>query len=163
MPKFKPVKQSQTGCWNNKMIALIQRVTQATVTVDDKIVGAINQGLLVLLGVERNDTTTDVNKLIKKVVNYRVFNDSDDKMNLSLKDIEGQILIVSQFTLAADTKKGLRPGFSTAAVPDVAENLYQDFVKASAELGIETATGVFGADMQVSLINNGPVTFTLRT
>ena len=145
------------------MIALIQRVTQATVTVDDKIVGAINQGLLVLLGVERNDTTTDVNKLIKKVVNYRVFNDSDDKMNLSLKDIEGQIFIVSQFTLAADTKKGLRPGFSTAAVPDVAENLYQDFVKASAELGIETATGVFGADMQVSLINNGPVTFTLRT
>lgn len=145
------------------MIALIQRVTQASVTVDDKIVGSINQGLLVLLGVERNDTKTDVNKLIKKVVNYRVFNDSDDKMNLGLKDIEGQILIVSQFTLAADTKKGLRPGFSTAAVPDVAENLYQDFVKASAELGIETATGVFGADMQVSLINNGPVTFTLRT
>ena len=145
------------------MIALIQRVTQASVTVDDKIVGSINQGLLVLLGVERNDTKTDVNKLIKKVVNYRVFNDSDDKMNLGLKDIEGQILIVSQFTLAADTKKGLRPGFSTAAVPDVAENLYQDFVKARAELGIETATGVFGAAMQVSLINNGPVTFTLRT
>lgn len=145
------------------MIALIQRVTQASVTVDNQIVGSINQGLLVLLGVERDDSQADVNRLIKKVVNYRVFNDSDDKMNLSLKDITGEILIVSQFTLAADTKKGLRPGFSTAATPPVAEVLYQAFVKASKELGVSTSTGVFGADMQVSLINNGPVTFTLRT
>lgn len=145
------------------MIALIQRVTKASVTVENKIVGEIGQGLLVLLGVEREDTQADADKLIKKVTKYRIFNDDDDKMNLSLGDISGQLLVISQFTLAADTNKGLRPGFSTAAVPEQAKMLYRHFVNGCKQLDFATATGEFGADMQVALVNDGPVTFTLRT
>ena len=145
------------------MIALIQRVTQASVTVDGEIIGQIGQGLLVLLGVEREDTKATADKLIKKVTSYRIFNDSDDKMNLSLRDIGGQLLVVSQFTLAADTRKGLRPGFSTGAVPEQANELYQYFVAGCKTLDFDTATGEFGANMQVALVNDGPVTFTLRT
>jgi D-tyrosyl-tRNA(Tyr) deacylase len=145
------------------MIAIIQRVSQASVMVEHQIVGKIEQGLLVLLGVERGDTEVDADKLMKKVTNYRIFSDSDDKMNLSLRDVAGQLLVVSQFTLAADTKKGLRPSFSTAAVPAQAEILYQYFVDGCRQLDFDTATGIFGADMQVALINDGPVTFTLRT
>lgn len=144
------------------MIALIQRVTHAKVEVDNDVIGEIQQGLLVLLGVEKNDTPALANKLLKKVVNYRVFNDADGKMNLSLQDIAGELLIVSQFTLAADTTKGLRPGFSVAATPSDAKTLYDYFVKESHDQNIPTQTGEFGADMQVSLVNDGPVTFSLK-
>jgi len=143
------------------MIALVQRVSAANVIVEQQVVGEIKQGLLVLLGVEQHDDQALTNKLLKKVVNYRIFNDDDGKMNLSLLDIGGELLIVSQFTLAADTKKGLRPGFSRAAQPQQAEALYQYMVAQSKGYGLDTQTGVFGADMQVSLTNDGPVTFSL--
>lgn len=145
------------------MKALIQRVTQAAVHVNGSSVGAIEQGLLVLLGVERNDTEQDAHKLAHKVAGYRVFSDSDDKMNLSVQDIQGGVLVVSQFTLAADTNSGRRPSFSSAAMPDQAEPLYRSFVAALQQLGLTTATGEFGADMAVSLVNDGPVTFMLQT
>lgn len=144
------------------MIALIQRVKQAKVEVDNQVIGEIKQGLLVLLGVEKTDTPVLADKLLKKVLNYRVFNDDAQKMNLSLQDIEGELLIVSQFTLAADTTKGLRPGFSVAATPQDAKALYEYFVQASHDLNVPTHTGEFGADMQVSLVNDGPVTFSLK-
>jgi len=143
------------------MIALVQRVTQASVVVEQQVVGEIKQGLLVLLGVEKHDDEALANKLLKKVVNYRIFNDDNDKMNLSLLDISGELLVVSQFTLAAETKKGLRPGFSRAAAPEQAQALYQFLVDQSKSYGLNTQTGVFGADMQVSLTNDGPVTFSL--
>lgn len=145
------------------MIALIQRVKSASVTVDRQLIAEIDQGLLVLLGVERDDGRSEADKLIKKVTNYRVFTDSDGKMNLSLGDIAGQLLVVSQFTLAAETKKGLRPGFSTAAEPQKAQELYQYFVDGCKRLDFDTAVGEFGADMQVALVNDGPVTFSLTT
>ncbi|MDP2560385.1 D-aminoacyl-tRNA deacylase [Psychrobium sp. 1_MG-2023] len=144
------------------MIALIQRVKQAKVEVNNQVVGEIGQGLLVLLGVEREDTPALADKLVKKVTSYRVFNDDEDKMNLSLNDISGQLLVVSQFTLAADTKKGLRPGFSSAATPALAESLYEHFVERCKVIDIDVHTGQFGADMQVSLTNDGPVTFSLK-
>lgn len=144
------------------MIALIQRVKQAKVDIDNQTVGEIKQGLLVLLGVEKTDTPALADKLLKKVTNYRVFSDNEGKMNLSLQDIQGELLVVSQFTLAADTSKGLRPGFSVAAAPSDAQALYQYFVEASKALGFNTQTGEFGADMQVSLVNDGPVTFSLK-
>lgn len=144
------------------MIALIQRVKNAKVDVDNQTIGEINQGLLVLLGVEKDDTPALADKLLKKVVSYRMFNDENDKMNLSLKDINGELLVVSQFTLAADTSKGLRPGFSVAATPSDAQKLYEYFVAQSKTMDFDTQTGEFGADMQVSLVNDGPVTFSLR-
>ena len=144
------------------MIALIQRVKHAKVDVDGQTMGEIQQGLLVLLGVEKEDDQPLADKLLKKVINYRVFNDEEGKMNLSLQDIAGELLIVSQFTLAADTRKGLRPGFSVAATPSDAQSLYEYFVKQSHSLNIPTQTGEFGADMQVSLVNDGPVTFSLK-
>lgn len=143
------------------MIALVQRVTQAKVEVEQQVVGQIRHGLVVLLGVQKHDVQTLADKLLKKVLSYRIFNDDDDKMNLSLLDIEGELLVVSQFTLAAETKKGLRPGFSTAATPAQAQELYQHFVSQSKTYGLDTQTGSFGADMQVSLTNDGPVTFSL--
>jgi len=144
------------------MIALIQRVKKASVDVENETIGQIGQGLLVLLGVEKNDTPVLADKLLKKVMNYRVFSDDEGKMNLSVQDIGGELLIVSQFTLAADTSKGLRPGFSVAATPSDAKSLYEYFVSASRTLKMPTQTGEFGADMQVSLINDGPVTFSLK-
>jgi len=144
------------------MIALIQRVKKASVDVENETIGQIGQGLLVLLGVEKNDTPALADKLLKKVMNYRVFSDDDGKMNLSVQDISGELLIVSQFTLAADTTKGLRPGFSVAATPSDAKSLYEYFVNASIDLSMPTQTGEFGADMQVSLVNDGPVTFSLK-
>jgi len=143
------------------MIALVQRVTQASVEVEQQLVGQIKHGLLVLLGVEKHDDQALANKLLKKVVNYRIFNDDEGKMNLSLLDVGGELLVVSQFTLAADTKKGLRPGFSTAATPSQALELYQYLVSQSKSYGLDTQTGIFGADMLVSLTNDGPVTFSL--
>ena len=143
------------------MIALIQRVTQAKVEVNGQIVGQIGQGLLVLLGVEKQDDCAKADRLAEKVLNYRVFSDADDKMNLNVQQINGEVLVVSQFTLAADTQKGLRPSFSRGAPPALADELYQYFSQKCAEK-VPVATGKFGADMQVSLVNDGPVTFWLN-
>jgi D-aminoacyl-tRNA deacylase len=144
------------------MLGLIQRVTQASVTVDNVSVGAIDRGLLLLLAVQKEDTTEVAEALLRKVVSYRVFPDQEHHMNLSLTDIGGGLLIVSQFTLAASTRKGLRPSFSSAAPPAMAEALYDAFVARAKEVLPAVATGRFGADMQVSLINDGPVTFLLE-
>ncbi len=145
------------------MRGLIQRVKQASVTVDGITTGAIEQGILLLLGVERGDSVADVEKLLNKVLNYRIFNDHDGKMNLSVGDVHGGLLVVSQFTLAAETRKGNRPGFSTAAAPADAEQLYNQFVDLARSKYAMVATGSFGAHMQVSLVNDGPVTFLLET
>ncbi len=145
------------------MKALLQRVGHARVEVAEEIVGSIGQGLLVLVGVEPQDTQASADKLLHKLLNYRVFSDAAGKMNLSLKDVSGGLLLVSQFTLAADTRSGLRPGFSTAAPPAQGEALFDYlYVQASAQHP-QVASGRFGADMQVHLVNDGPVTFLLET
>jgi D-tyrosyl-tRNA(Tyr) deacylase len=142
--------------------ALIQRVTQASVQVNHHTVGEIDQGLLVLLGVEKNDSEATVDRMAEKLLAYRVFGDEQGKMNLSVRDIAGELLVVSQFTLAADTRKGLRPGFSSAAEPLLAEQLYESLVDQLRQQGTSVATGQFAADMKVQLINDGPVTFLLE-
>ena len=142
------------------MKALIQRVSTASVTVAGETVGKIERGLLVFLGVEKPDTQTIAQKLLSKVLRYRVFNDAAGHMNLDVAQVDGSLLIVSQFTLAADNQKGLRPSFSSAMPPSDAEVLYEFFV-AEAALVLPVATGRFGADMQVRLVNDGPVTFLL--
>ena len=144
------------------MLGLIQRVKRATVEVDGKIVGAIEQGILLLLGVEKTDTEASADKLLDKVLAYRIFADQDNKMNCNVQQINGGVLVVSQFTLAADTRKGLRPSFSSAAPPAQAEQLYDYFVARLRERHPQVATGIFAADMQVSLLNDGPVTFMLQ-
>ena len=144
------------------MIALLQRVRQASVEVDQKIIANIEEGLLVFLGVEKNDTEQQAQRLAERVLTYRVFADDDDKMNLNVTDINGGLLIVPQFTLAADTRKGTRPSFSSAADPQTGEKLYEYFVSLLNAEHNHVATGQFGADMQVSLVNNGPVTFWLQ-
>lgn len=144
------------------MIALIQRVKQASVSVNNQIVGQINQGLLILLGIEQEDNEQKAVRLCEKVLGYRIFSDHEDKMNLNVKQVNGQVLVVSQFTLAADTKKGMRPSFTKGAHPNEANRLYNHFVQLC-EQQISTQTGIFAADMQVSLINDGPVTFWLQT
>lgn len=143
------------------MIGLIQRVSSASVVVEGHELGAINTGLLLLLGVRRGDNQADADKLLDKIVRYRIFPDDEGRMNRSLLDIQGELLVISQFTLAADTKKGTRPGFSKAATPEDAEILY-DYFRAQAAERITTASGRFGADMKVSLVNDGPVTFSLE-
>ncbi len=143
------------------MQGLIQRVKQAKVEVAGEVVGEISQGILLLLGVEKQDTEQSAQKLLHKVSNYRIFTDEQGKMNLSLNDIKGELLVVSQFTLAADTKKGMRPSFSSAGTPDQANTLYEYFITEAKKAGLTVATGQFGADMQVSLCNDGPVTFNL--
>lgn len=143
------------------MKALLQRVTQAKVEVDNKIVGEIRPGFLVLLGVGQNDTETDIDYLVNKIINLRVFADQNGKFNLSIKDIKGSLLIVSQFTLFADTKKGNRPGFTSAAPPALAENLYNKFIEKCKTTGLNVQTGVFAAHMQINFINDGPVTIML--
>ncbi len=145
------------------MLALIQRVTAAQVEIEGRITGTIGQGLLVFLGVEKNDSREDADKLLKKVLAYRVFSDADEKMNLSLSDIAGGLLVVSQFTLAADTGKGLRPSFSSAKPPQEAQALYNYFVEQAQIIHSVVATGEFAADMKVSLTNDGPVTFLLNS
>lgn len=145
------------------MKALIQRVRAARVEVAGEVVGAIDQGLLVLVGVEPQDSPASADKLLHKLLNYRVFSDAEGKMNRSLKDEEGGLLLVSQFTLAADTKSGLRPSFSTAAPPALGERLFDYLLGAARAQHPQVASGRFGADMQVHLINDGPVTFLLET
>lgn len=144
------------------MKALIQRVKTASVMVDHQMVGGIDQGLLLFLGVDKTDNDSDARRLADKVISYRVFSDEQGRMNLSLLDLEYQLLIVSQFTLSADTRKGTKPSFSSAAAPLVAEQLYNDFVSYCCRRVKQVETGVFGADMQVSLVNDGPVTFMLE-
>lgn len=144
------------------MLGLIQRVSRASVTVEEKEVGRIDQGILLLLGVEKNDSRASADKLLDKLIGYRIFADEEGKMNCNVQQVGGGILVVSQFTLAADTRKGTRPGFSTAAAPALAEELYDYFVSRLRERHNPVATGIFAANMQVSLINDGPVTFMLQ-
>lgn len=144
------------------MLGLIQRVSRASVSVDGKEVGAIEQGILLLLGVERNDSRASVDKLVDKLLGYRIFSDAEGKMNCNVQQVGGGILVVSQFTLAADTRKGTRPGFSTAAAPALAEELYDYCLARLGECHSPVTSGIFAANMQVSLINDGPVTFMLQ-
>ena len=143
------------------MRAVLQRVTSAAVVVEQKTIGQIGTGLLVLLGVADGDTEADLKYVLEKTIGLRVFADEQGKMNLSVKDIGGSMLVVSQFTLLADVKKGRRPSFNTAADPAIADDFYQQFVSIAKEQGVPTETGAFGADMQVSLCNDGPVTILL--
>jgi len=145
------------------LIGLLQRVSEAHVVVDGRIVGAIQRGLLVLLAVEPGDTMTEADRLIERLVGYRVFPDADGRMNLSLSDVGGELLLVPQFTLAADTRKGMRPSFTSAAPPELGRQLFEHSVRvARSRLPGRVATGEFGADMKVTLTNDGPVTFWLR-
>ena len=144
------------------MIALIQRVTEAKVVVNDKNIGEIQQGVLAFIGIEKNDSEEQVTRLLDKILSYRIFADADDKMNLSVQDINGGLLLVPQFTLAADTQKGCRPSFSSAAPPALGEKLFDEFVKQAKNKYQQVETGQFGADMKVSLSNDGPVTFWLQ-
>ena len=144
------------------MKVVIQRVSEASVKIDDLINGSIGQGLLVLLGITDNDDETDIDWLVKKILNLRIFPDQDNVMNLSLKDVGGELLLISQFTLYASTKKGHRPSYINASKPDIAIPLYKKFIsKIELEFGKKIAKGVFGADMKVSLINDGPVTIII--
>ena len=142
---------------------VIQRVNGATVKVNDKIEGKIDNGFMVLIGITHNDTKEIADLMIKKLLNLRVFSDENDKMNLSLKDVDGKLLLVSQFTLYADCKKGNRPSFVNAAKPEYANELYEYIVSMCKENGYVVETGVFGADMKVELLNDGPVTIILNS
>ncbi len=144
------------------MRAIVQRVINSKVVVDEKIVGQVNKGLMVLLGVGNNDTLADIEYLTEKILKLRIFEDTDGKMNLSLLDIEGEILVVSQFTLYGDCRKGRRPSFSSAAPPDLANQLYEEFIKTCRKKGVKKVeTGEFGAHMLVDIQNDGPVTILL--
>lgn len=144
------------------MKLVVQRVKNANVSIENNIVGKINQGFVVLLGVSNEDTKENADYLVKKLLNLRVFSDNDDKMNLSIKDIEGELLIVSQFTLYANCKKGNRPSFIEAAKPEHAKPLYEYFINECRKENLNVQTGEFGADMQIELINEGPVTILLE-
>lgn len=144
------------------MKTVIQRVTSASVTVEGRIVGEIGRGILVLLGVEKGDAEARADWLAEKIINLRIFEDEGGKMNLSLRDISGSLLVVSQFTLAGNCDKGRRPSFDSAAAPEEGRRLYEYFVEALKRLNAPVATGIFQADMRVSLVNDGPVTFILE-
>ena len=144
------------------MIGLIQRVNHASVTIDGEMTGSIEQGLLALIGVEKSDTEQSAERLLERLLSYRVFGDADGKMNLSLKDINAGLLLVPQFTLVADTQKGNRPGFSNGASPALGRALFEHMHNQARQLHHDVASGVFGADMQVELLNDGPVTFWLQ-
>jgi D-aminoacyl-tRNA deacylase len=146
------------------MRAVIQKVTRASVTIDGKINGQIANGLLVLLGIEDADTTEDIEWLSGKIINLRIFNDENGIMNISLKEINGNILLISQFTLHASTKKGNRPSYSKASKPEIAIPIYEKMIhQLSNDLGKQIQTGIFGADMKVELLNDGPVTIVMDT
>ena len=145
-----------------RVIALIQRVGEASVTVDGLLVGSIGRGVLALIGVQRGDEGTTAERLLERVLGYRIFEDDAGRMNRSLADIDGGLLLVPQFTLAADTHKGTRAGFSSAAAPDVARSLFEGLVELARRRHADVATGEFGAHMRVSLVNDGPVTFWLE-
>jgi D-aminoacyl-tRNA deacylase len=145
------------------VIALIQRVSEAQVRVGGEPVGAIGRGVLALIGVRRDDRDADIERLLERLLSYRVFPDTEGRMNLSLAEVAGGLLLVPQFTLAADTRKGTRAGFSPAAPPEVAQALFAQLVARAREAYAPVSAGVFGADMQVALINDGPVTFWLET
>ncbi|VAW91051.1 D-aminoacyl-tRNA deacylase [hydrothermal vent metagenome] len=144
------------------MIALLQRVLHASVSVDKKIIGEIKQGLLLFIGIEKKDNETKADRLVERFLGYRVFSDEQDKMNLSVTDIKGGILLVPQFTLAADTQKGTRPSFSSAATPELGQHLFDYVITQTRQQHAQLATGKFGADMKVDLLNDGPVTFWLQ-
>jgi D-tyrosyl-tRNA(Tyr) deacylase len=144
------------------MICLIQRVRSSQLHIEGALHAEIGQGLLALVGIEKEDTEVTLARMLDKLYAYRVFSDSEGKMNLSVKDIDGQVLLVSQFTLAADTQKGLRPGFSSAMPPSLAQPLFETMVSLARQRHSKTESGIFGADMQISLLNDGPVTFILR-
>lgn len=143
------------------MKIVIQRVSESYVKVDGKIVGEIGKGLMLLVGIDENDTETDADWLVQKILNLRIFGDEDGKLNLSVQDIKGEILCISQFTLIADYKKGNRPSFIKAAKPDKAIPLFDYFKQKISKSGLKTESGIFGADMKVSLINDGPVTIVM--
>jgi len=143
------------------MIAVIQRVSSSSVTVEGEVVGQISKGLNILLGVKKGDEKEDILKLVNKIVNLRIFQDENQKMNLSLLDVKGEALIISQFTLAGNVKKGRRPSFDSSEKPDIAKEYYEIFVEEVQKLGIHTQTGVFGAMMDVDIHNDGPVTFVI--
>ncbi len=144
------------------MKVVIQRVSEASVCVEGQVVGSIQTGLLILLGVENDDTSEDIEWLCKKTVQLRIFNDADGKMNLSLQDVGGRLLVISQFTLHASTKKGNRPSYIKSARPEISEPLYEQFVQTLQQASqTKIEQGIFGADMQVALINNGPVTIII--
>lgn len=143
------------------MKAVIQRVSEASVKVDGKIVGEIGKGFMLLIGIDEQDEKADADWLIQKILNLRIFGDENEKLNLSIKDISGEILCISQFTLIADYKKGNRPSFIKAAKPDKAIPLFDYFKEEIAKSGLKTESGIFGADMKVSLINDGPVTIVM--
>lgn len=144
------------------MIGLLQRVSEARVVVADATVGEIGRGLLVLLGVEKGDREPQADRLLERLLGYRVFPDAEDRMNLSLRDVQGDLLIVPQFTLAADTAKGMRPSFTPAAEPDEGSRLFEYLLDRARAAHVAVASGRFGADMKVHLVNDGPVTFWLR-
>lgn len=144
------------------MKVLIQRVKEASVTIDNKLYSQINAGILALVGIEKGDTAEQIEKMAAKLVNLRIFPDENDKMNKSILDIQGEMLIVSQFTLCGNCKKGTRPSFDGSAPPETANKLYEDFVEKIKSLEIKVRTGKFGAMMDVALINDGPVTFMLE-
>lgn len=144
------------------MIGLMQRVSEAAVRVDGRVVGEIERGLLVLVGVEKGDSEAQAERLLERILGYRVFPDGDDKMNLSLRDIAGGLLLVPQFTLAANTRKGSRPSFTSAAEPQLGLHLFDYLVEQAWQHHSHVQTGRFGADMKVSLVNDGPVTFHLQ-
>ena len=144
------------------MKALIQRVKRASVTINSELYSEIGYGMLVFLGVEKGDTEENAKKLSEKLINLRIFEDENEKMNKSINDINGEMLIVSQFTLCGDCKKGTRPSFDKSAPPDIAENLYEQFIAYTKGLNIPVQTGKFGAMMDVELINDGPVTFLVE-
>ena len=143
------------------MRAVVQRVNYANVKVDEKIVGEIDKGLLVFLGIGENDDNTDLKYMVDKILGLRIFEDDLGKMNLSLRDINGEILVVSQFTLYGDVRRGKRPSFSSSADPELAEDIYEEFIRLCKKEGIKTETGIFGAHMNVKIENDGPVTILI--
>lgn len=145
------------------MKVLLQRVKRASVTIDEKLFSSINYGILALVGIEKGDTIEQVNKLADKIFKLRIFEDENGKMNRSILDVKGEMLVVSQFTLCGDCKKGTRPSFDRSAPPDIANLLYEEFIEKIKNYGIKTGTGKFGAMMDVELINDGPVTFMLES